>query len=631
MMADKPQTLEVQPDNIPAMLKALPRWVMWDWELRGDSWTKVPKNPRTNTRASTKQSSTWVSFDQAVAGLDDHDGFGIVLPDGIVGADFDDCLDEGTFDEQSTMFLAMMPTYAEVSPSGTGVKLLAAGHLDDEMRKISHGKGVELYDGSKTNRFFTLTGNVVDIDHMEITSQRNSLHAIQAMISEPKKDRHVDENDPEKVQKALQYLDHLDASRCEEYTEWLSVGMALHWCDSSDDMLEHWCEWSRQSSKFDESVAHEKWESFGRNNSERVLTLSHLRRLAKEDGYDPDRWTCEMISGSDLWDKQLTRDYLIEDFMVRNEPMIIGGASKTLKTTTALDMAVSISTGTDFLGKFRVPKKERVLFVSGESGELTLQENMKLIADARGLRKADMCDFFLSTRLPNLTDSEIVDYLIWEVTQKFITVLMVDPLYRSLRVGDAASNVFAMGEKLELVAERIHRARLTTVLCHHFKKQGKTHSDAPELEDLSQSGVAEFGRQFLLLKRREAYKMDGKHTLWFNWGGSAGHQGLKMLEADTGTRLSGVKWEHNLRSVEEWESIRKEMKDAAKTDDLKQSVISYVSDHPGSSGNAINKSVSGGRDRIKETLEALVTDGVFVKTIGARKSELYWLPEDLEA
>ena len=79
-----------------------------------------------------------------------------------------------------------------------------------------------------------------------------------------------------------------------------------------------------------------------------------------------------------------------------------------------------------------------------------------------------------------------------------------------------------------------------------FRKQGKTYSESPELEDLSMSGVAEFGRQFLLLKRRKQYEMDGKHDIWFSWGGSAGHQGLKVLEAFTGTRTGGVEWQASL-------------------------------------------------------------------------------------
>jgi hypothetical protein len=51
---DRPRPLAVQPDGIPAELKALPQWVSWRYEWRGGKdgkdgkggrWTKVPVNP----------------------------------------------------------------------------------------------------------------------------------------------------------------------------------------------------------------------------------------------------------------------------------------------------------------------------------------------------------------------------------------------------------------------------------------------------------------------------------------------------------------------------------------------------------------------------------------------------------
>jgi hypothetical protein len=130
-----------------------------------------------------------------------------------------------------------------------------------------------------------------------------------------------------------------------------------------------------------------------------------------------------------------------------------------------------------------------------------------------------------------------------------------------LRAGDDASNVYAMGERLELIAEQIHRAGVTPILLHHFRKQGKTFSEVPELEDLSQAGVAEFARQFVLLKRREQYQQDGKHSLWFRWGGSAGHQGAAVLNAETGTRKDGLKWEVTVTPEMEWRRKQQETRE----------------------------------------------------------------------
>jgi len=566
MIDNKPETIGVRLDAIPPMLKTLDRWLLWGYQKKKTNegvskWAKVPMK-KSGGFASVNDARTWCSFEEAAEAVksDKFSGIGLVIPEGIVGIDFDDCYTSNGFDEQARMLLAMLPTYAEISPSGSGVKLLAAGALDKELRTISHGKGIELYDGANTNRFFCITGNVLqDEHHKMVTNQRDSLSAIQAMISEPKKKRKEDASDPAKVDRALDYLAHLSAERCEDYAEWLSVGMALHWCEDSDDMLSKWCEWSAQSPKFIEEDARATWGSFKRSKSERVITLAWLERAAKEDGYDPERYTTGAITAAELLDKEIVRDYIVEDFVVAGEPMIIGGAAKALKTTLSLELAIAISTGKPFLDTFDVPKARPVMVISGESGEGTIQECIYTMSEAKGIPRKDLDNLYIGFRLPKLDVEDIVIHLLEELAEKGISIVIIDPLYRSLRVGDSASNVYAMGAQLDLIAEKLNRAGITVILCHHFKKQGKSY-DAPNLEDLSQSGVAEFGRQFMLIKRREEYKMDGRHTLWILWGGSAGHQGMKMLEAYTGTKATGLTWEHNLQDPAAWQALR----DAAK-------------------------------------------------------------------
>ncbi len=50
--------------------------------------------------------------------------------------------------------------------------------------------------------------------------------------------------------------------------------------------------------------------------------------------------------------------------MIEAQPLIIGGAIKTLKTSLAL--SVSLATGTEFLGRCPVPERRRIAFFSGE-------------------------------------------------------------------------------------------------------------------------------------------------------------------------------------------------------------------------------------------------------------------------
>ena len=559
-----PTALSFQPEGIPDAVKELNRWVAWDYTLRGNRWTKPPKNARTGRLAATNNPETWCDFDTVARSVRSgiYDGAGLVLPAGIVGVDLDKCYANGRYDDQAQLIMGMIPSYRERSPSGTGVKFLVAGHLNDDLRKINEKLHVELYDGQTTNRYFALTGHR-EGEYKTITGQRDALYAIQTILSDAKRDTDsIDLYEPDKrIGKAREFLEHISAEQADDYSTWLHVGMALRWC--GDELLEDWIRWSSSSAKFEEEVCRYKWDSFKRTDGA-LYTLSQLERLARGNGYRPDRYRTYGITGDKLLAKTIVRDYLVKDFMTAKEPMVIGGASKTLKTTIALDLAVSLASGSPFLGVLPVLKRQRVMFLSGESGEATLQENLQLIVNHRELTSDQLSTLTLGFRLPKLDRDSDVEDLLEEIKEQETDVVFVDPLYRSLRVGDDAGNIFKMGEHLEQIAEQVHRAGVTVVLLHHFRKQGRTWGESPELEDLSQAGLGEFGRQFLLIKRRKQYQLDGKHDLWFSWGGSAGHQSLQMLEAFTGTRNSGLTWQPVLRSLQDWEQTEAEARKMAK-------------------------------------------------------------------
>ena len=96
--------------------------------------------------------------------------------------------------------------------------------------------------------------------------------------------------------------------------------------------------------------------------------------------------------------------------------------------------------------------------------------------------------------------------------------------------------MFLMGSLLQGLTKLGQRTNCTIILLHHFRKGGQADDENPAgLEELAQSGVAEWARQWLLLQRRVAYQNDGKHSLWMRCGGSAGHSSLWGVSIDEGT------------------------------------------------------------------------------------------------
>ena len=89
--------------------------------------------------------------------------------------------------------------------------------------------------------------------------------------------------------------------------------------------------------------------------------------------------------------------------------MIIGGRSKTLKTSLAVDLAVSLGSGTPFLGRFDC-HRVAVAFWSGESGAATVRETAKRQAAARGIDLAG-CSVLWCFELPKLCQRDHLDHL----------------------------------------------------------------------------------------------------------------------------------------------------------------------------------------------------------------------------
>lgn len=605
----KPETVPVIPENIPAMIKALDRWVLWKWTYRKGKWAKPPRQVD-GSFARSDDSRTWATYEAAIQAyrVGDFDGIGIVLPDGITGVDSDDSVLDGHLNQDARLLMAMLPTYCERSPSGSGIKFLASGKLNAKLAKTNHARGLELYDGGDTARYFTITGNVMG-DHKEITEQRESLFTLQGMITESVQERTQVVDSAEDAERAVRYLQALRAERADAYDEWIRIGMALSSVDKSDEMLDHWVRWSEQSDKFaGEDECRAKWDSFRREEG-RLATLAVLERAAREDGYKERKFSAEFVTAASLAAKEIVQEFVVENLMVLGEPMIIGGAAKSLKTTISLDLALSISTGTPFLGndQYQVSKARRVAFISGESGETTLQRNLLAMTSSRGLDPRSLTDLLMGFRLPKLDDPDQVDDLIEQLIEADTHIAIIDPLYRSLRVGDSASNVYSMGERLEFIAEKIHRANITPILCHHFRKQGKSYGEAPELEDLSQSGVAEFGRQFILLKKCKEYLQDSHHTMWLSYGGSAGHQGLRIIEAFTGDHKQAA-WNVSVMSVDEYQAREEESKQVEKEqkmDDLRGRLLEVIEADPGLTSSDLVERMGVRRTSVTKLLSQL--------------------------
>ena len=158
--------IHVLKDQIEEALTKHRNWVCWKAvpDQRKGRIRKVPMNARTGQAASSTDSATWCSVEEALEGCKRflYPGVGFVFtPEtGLVGVDIDHCIDPQTheWNETARAVYERCPTYAEYSPSGTGLHLFYFGAMPGKGNKNSV-TGVEMYGDT---RYFTMTGKRVN-------------------------------------------------------------------------------------------------------------------------------------------------------------------------------------------------------------------------------------------------------------------------------------------------------------------------------------------------------------------------------------------------------------------------------------------------------------------------------------
>jgi replicative DNA helicase len=274
-----------------------------------------------------------------------------------------------------------------------------------------------------------------------------------------------------------------------------------------------------------------------------VQTHEHATPIAPRP-VPPD---CGFLDSGRFDLERFCREWLVEGILVRGQPAVMGGAKKTLKTSLMLDLAISLGTGTPFLGTFAVPRHHRVGVLSAESGEATLQETARRICAARQVHLSD-CAVWWCFTAPSLDRAKDRQRLADFLRQERIDVLFVDPLYLCLLSGGErveAANIYEMGPLLRRIGQTCLDAGTTPVLVHHTRKS--TPKMLPELDDLAYAGIAEYVRQWLLVGRTLPYNPgSGDHALVMAAGGSAGHAGcwaVRVQEGNLHADFTGRRWD----------------------------------------------------------------------------------------
>ena len=156
-----------------AELQRLPQWVVWKAEFdREGKPKKAPYNPNARQAyASVKIPKSWGTLDTALTALatGKYSGIGFIVTPPFVFIDLDHAVAKETgqiIDPTARSIVEQINSYSEISPSRTGLHILAYGEMP---RKGIHS-AIEIYG---QDRFTTITtdhieGTPTTIEHRQI-------------------------------------------------------------------------------------------------------------------------------------------------------------------------------------------------------------------------------------------------------------------------------------------------------------------------------------------------------------------------------------------------------------------------------------------------------------------------------
>ncbi|TWT31392.1 AAA family ATPase [Blastopirellula retiformator] len=277
-------------------------------------------------------------------------------------------------------------------------------------------------------------------------------------------------------------------------------------------------------------------------------------------GGDEAKETHRTLSTAEMLAEKKPQEWLFPNLLTKNEPAVIVGPSKTLKSSLAVDLCAALATGGKFLGEFAAEKVFRVGFVGADNKQSQLTDLAVRWSAARKENPTlDNLQWFMAVEEP-ATPEHLESLREW--IEKFqLEVVVIDPL----RLG--STNKRKQAEAIQTLVKTISKAGATPILCVQTRKEMKPG----KLDASILAGSLDFAQQWLLVNRREAFESgSGQHKLWLSIGGYAGQGGEWGVDIDEGklTDDGGRRWNVTLREATEIEAAAKQAKEDVKFEKL---------------------------------------------------------------
>jgi hypothetical protein len=597
---------------IPADLRERPQWVLWRYEERDCKRTKAPWQARhPERRASSTDSNTWATIEEAVAAEDQADGLGFVFSaeDPFFGVDLDGELSEG----DKGAILLMLDSYSEHSVSGTGYHVIGRGKLPDGSR--NRRGPIEIYD---SGRFFVMTGAHVRGTSETIEERQAELEEViahflpaneEARASSPPQP--VDVEDEDLLDRARRARNGADFERL-----WTGDTSAYPSHSEADLALcSHLAFWTgRDPERIDRmfrasGLYREKWE----RGDYRTATIEEALAGCR-DVYTPQRdLAANRQSSADLPEPLLSLHAMpIDDFAGIDEPSaepLLGDERDTIlsaggalvfygdggagKTTLEIDVIFHLAAGLDWLD-LPVPRPVKILVIENEGprGKFRVKLRKKL-AGWEGPPVEERIHVLEEPwALFTFADERHREALRALIVEHEIDVVAAGPVQRlGMQGGGTPDEVGAFMLNIELTRTRLERP-VAVLLAHHENKAGQVAGAWEGVPDT--------------LAHVQAIGNGATRLFWrkVRWGSTLHGKTWKLLWRDG----EGFEVDETPERTE---------------DDIAEAMTAVVRARPGASWNAVETAVEGKASRKRSVRDLLLEEGSLVNVGGGHRFELY--------
>jgi hypothetical protein len=202
--------------------------------------------------------------------------------------------------------------------------------------------------------------------------------------------------------------------------------------------------------------------------------------------------------GEVIADGKSSENWLVEKIWSSRAVGILGGPPKSFKTWLAVDLALSVASGTKALERFEVKEPGRVVFFGAEDDKELLKDRFQAVAEARGMNLENLEVLLIDVPVLRLDQSK--DQLRLAHTLKLLRprLLVLDPLVRLH--GLEENSATEISRLLSFIRSLERDYGVAILIVHHSRKeQGSSQQPGQGLR--GSSDLHAFGDSNLYIRR----------------------------------------------------------------------------------------------------------------------------------